>query len=151
MSALLPSVKRIVGQLFDDLGIPRSLIGLLDHPTTFDAAKAQALLAPAGIRVPALDSYAWRLWDYWERCLDPALHTAARLRQMVNGKPVLVTGGSSGIGRTTALRLAQAGARVIIVARDEEKLARVRAEIAALGAGLPPTAATSATATRATI
>ena len=52
---------------------------------------------------------------------------------MVKGKTVLVTGGSSGIGRATALRLAEAGARVIIVARDEEKLARVRAEIAARG------------------
>jgi len=134
MSVLLPSLKRIVGQLFDDLGIPKSIIGLLDHPTTFDSSRAQALLAPAGIRVPALESYAWRLWDYWERCLDPDLHTPSRLRQMVEGKTVLVTGGSSGIGRATALRLAEAGARVVIVARDGEKLARVRAEIAARGA-----------------
>ena len=133
VSALLPSVRRIVGQLFEDLGIPKSLIGLLNHPTTFDSSKAQALLAPAGIRVPALDSYAWRLWDHWERCLDPGLHTSHRLQQMVKGKTVLVTGGSSGIGRATALRLAEAGARVIIVARDEQKLARVRAEIAARG------------------
>jgi len=133
LSALLPSVERVVAQLLDDLGIPRSVIGLLNHPTTFDAAQAQALLSSAGIRVPPLDSYAWRLWDYWERCLDPGLHTATRLRQIVKDKTVLVTGGSSGIGRATALRLAQAGARVIIVARDEEKLARVRAEIAAGG------------------
>ncbi|MGO9512074.1 MAG: SDR family oxidoreductase [Steroidobacteraceae bacterium] len=135
LTALLPSVERIVGQLLDDLGIPRSVIGLLNHPTAFDSAQAQALLSPAGIRVPPLDSYAWRLWDYWERCLDPGLHTAASLRRVVKDKTVLVTGGSSGIGRATALRLAQAGARVIIVARDQEKLARVRAEIAAGGGG----------------
>ena len=85
--------------------------------------------------MPPLDSYAWRLWDYWERCLDPGLHTAASLRRVVKDKTVLVTGGSSGIGRATALRLAEAGARVIIVARDQEKLARVRAEIAAGGGG----------------
>jgi NAD(P)-dependent dehydrogenase (short-subunit alcohol dehydrogenase family) len=133
VSALLPSVERIAAQLFDDLGIPKSLIGLLNHPTQFDATQAQALLAPAGIQVPPLDSYAWRLWDYWERCLDPGLHTATRLRQIVKDKTVLVTGGSSGIGRATALRLAEAGARVVIVARDEEKLARVRAEIATRG------------------
>lgn len=130
---LLPSVQRIARQLCGDLGIPRSLIGLLNHPTTFDAAQAQALLAPAGIQVPPLESYAWRLWDYWERCLDPGLHTAARLSQIVRGKTVLVTGGSSGIGRATALRLAEAGARLLIVARDEEKLAHVRAEIASRG------------------
>jgi len=130
---LLPSVERIAVQLLDDLGIPESLIGLLHHPTSFDASQAQALLEPAGIRVPPLDSYAWRLWDYWERNLDPGLHTAACLREIVKDKTVLVTGGSSGIGRATALRLAEAGAHLLIVARDAEKLARVRAEIEAGG------------------
>jgi NAD(P)-dependent dehydrogenase (short-subunit alcohol dehydrogenase family) len=130
---LLRAAERIVGQLFDDLRIPRSLIGLLNHPTTFDAAQAQALLAPAGIRVPPLETYAWRLWDYWERCLDPGLHSEASLREAVKDKIVLVTGGSSGIGRATTLKLAEAGARLLIVARDEEKLARVRAEIETRG------------------
>ncbi|HMD74876.1 MAG TPA: SDR family oxidoreductase, partial [Steroidobacteraceae bacterium] len=130
---LLPSAERIAAQLLDEFGIPKSLIGLLHHPTTFDASQAQALLAPAGIRVPPLESYAWRLWDYWERHLDPGLHTAASLREVVKDKTVLVTGGSSGIGRATAIRLAQAGARLLIVARDPEKLARVRGEIETAG------------------
>ncbi len=130
---MLPSAERIAGRLLDNLGIPRSILGLLNNPTTFDAAQAQALLEPAGIRVPPLDTYAWRLWDYWERCLDPGLHTAASLHRCVKGKTVLVTGGSSGIGRATALRLAEAGARLLIVARDEQKLASVRAEIETRG------------------
>lgn len=130
---LLPSAERIAAQLLDDLGIPKTLIGLLHHPTTFDASQAQALLAPAGIRVPPLESYAWRLWDYWERNLDPGLHAAASLREIVNNKTVLVTGGSSGIGRATALRLARAGARVLIVARDPQKLAQVGALIETAG------------------
>ena len=130
---MLPSAERIAGQLLDDLGIPRSLVGLLNNPTTFDAAQAQALLEPAWIRVPPLETYAWRLWDYWERCVDPGLHTAASLRRCVKDKTVLVTGGSSGIGRATALRLAEAGARLLIVARDEQKLATVRAEIETRG------------------
>jgi NAD(P)-dependent dehydrogenase (short-subunit alcohol dehydrogenase family) len=46
---------------------------------------------------------------------------------------VLVTGGSSGIGRATALKLADAGAHVLIVARDEDKLARVREDITSRG------------------
>ncbi|MFI4891282.1 MAG: SDR family oxidoreductase [Steroidobacterales bacterium] len=133
VSALQPSAQRVAAQLCDDFRIPRSLIGLLDHPTIFDATQAQALLAPAGIRVPALDSYAWRLWDYWERCLDPGLHTANSLSARVRDKTVLVTGGSSGIGRATALRLADAGARVLIVARDEQKLAQVRTDIETRG------------------
>ena len=130
---MLPSVERVAGQLLDDLGIPRSILGLLNNPTTFDAARAQALLEPAGIRVPALETYAWRVWDYWERCLDPGLHTAASLQQGVKDKTILVTGGSSGIGRATALRLAEAGARLLIVARDETKLASVSAEIETRG------------------
>jgi NAD(P)-dependent dehydrogenase (short-subunit alcohol dehydrogenase family) len=47
----------------------------------------------------------------------------------VEGRNVLVTGGSSGIGRASAIKLAEAGARVLIVARDAEKLDAVRGEI----------------------
>ncbi len=45
----------------------------------------------------------------------------------------LVTGASQGIGRATALALAQAGAKVACAARNAEKLAGVVAEIAAAG------------------
>src|SRR5260370_26531400 len=45
----------------------------------------------------------------------------------------LVTGASQGIGRATALALAQAGAKVACAARNAGKLAGVVAEIAAAG------------------
>src|SRR5580658_10965508 len=45
----------------------------------------------------------------------------------------LVTGASQGIGRATALALAQAGARVAVAARNAEKLAGVVTEISAAG------------------
>jgi 3-oxoacyl-[acyl-carrier protein] reductase len=48
-------------------------------------------------------------------------------------KVALVTGASQGIGRDTALTLAQAGAKVAVAARNEEKLAALVAEIAAAG------------------
>ena len=49
-------------------------------------------------------------------------------------KVALVTGASQGIGRDTALALAQAGAKVAVAARNEGKLAVLVAEIAAAGA-----------------
>jgi 3-oxoacyl-[acyl-carrier protein] reductase len=52
----------------------------------------------------------------------------------LQGKVALVTGASQGIGRACALRLAQAGARVALAARNEEKLNELAGEISAAGA-----------------
>jgi 2-deoxy-D-gluconate 3-dehydrogenase len=51
----------------------------------------------------------------------------------LTGSVAIVTGGNGGIGRGIALGLAQAGASVVIAARNEEKTAAVVAEIEALG------------------
>ena len=48
-------------------------------------------------------------------------------------KVAVVTGASQGIGRETALVLAEAGAKVVVAARNEEKLAALVSEIAATG------------------
>ena len=46
---------------------------------------------------------------------------------------VLITGGTSGIGRACALEFGRAGARVVVTGRDEAKLAATAAELAAAG------------------
>jgi len=51
----------------------------------------------------------------------------------LNDKVALVTGASQGIGRDTALALAQAGAKVAVAARNQEKLAALVGEIEAAG------------------
>ncbi|HEX5381392.1 SDR family NAD(P)-dependent oxidoreductase [Acinetobacter tibetensis] len=51
----------------------------------------------------------------------------------IHGKTVLITGASSGIGLTTAHRLADAGAHVLLVSRTKETLDEVKAEIEAKG------------------
>lgn len=55
------------------------------------------------------------------------------LREAVDGKVVVVTGASYGIGETSALKLGAAGARVVLVARSRERLEEVSARIAAEG------------------
>jgi 3-oxoacyl-[acyl-carrier protein] reductase len=52
----------------------------------------------------------------------------------LQGKVAVVTGATEGIGRATALRLAQEGARVAICARGQEKLDKAAAELKKAGA-----------------
>jgi NAD(P)-dependent dehydrogenase (short-subunit alcohol dehydrogenase family) len=57
----------------------------------------------------------------------------AALRKAVEGKVVLVTGASFGLGEATALMLGRAGATVLVAARTQEKLDAVVHRISAEG------------------
>jgi NAD(P)-dependent dehydrogenase (short-subunit alcohol dehydrogenase family) len=129
----LAPVKRAMKAMLTDLGIPRDVFQFVNWPTRYDNREATKALKGSGIAVPDLTSYAWVLWDYWERHLDPDLFVDRSLEGRVRGKVVVVTGASSGIGHATAIKLAEAGAHVILVARGEEKLAATKAEIDAMG------------------
>jgi short-subunit dehydrogenase len=111
--------------------MPRDVLRFLNQPTLFDNVRARRLLEPAGIRLPQLETYAWRLWDYWERQLDPDLATPQSIEHSVGGKRVLVTGGAAGIGLATATRLCDAGAHVLLVDRDAVRLATAQKSLAA--------------------
>jgi NAD(P)-dependent dehydrogenase (short-subunit alcohol dehydrogenase family) len=130
---MLPPVKRITDQVLADLGIPRSVLVYINYPTKFDSRDAQAALEGTGISVPPLPSYADKLWDYWERNLDPDLFKDRSLAGAIGGKVVMITGASSGIGKATALKAAAAGAKVLLVARTPEKLEQTKAEIEEAG------------------
>ena len=133
MIAQLPPVKRITDQVLGDLGIPREVLSYIDYPSEYDARDAQAALEGSGIQVPALDAYADRLWDHWERNLDPDLFKDRSLRGAIEGKVVVITGASSGIGRELALKVGEAGGVAVLVARSEDKLQETKAEIEAAG------------------
>lgn len=119
---MLSPVKRIRKQVMEGLGIPPGVLSFINYPTRFDNRDTAKLLKGTGIKVPNLRDYAWKLWDYWERNLDPELFIDKSLRGRVEGKKVMVTGASSGIGQATAIMLGRAGAHVVMVARGMEKL-----------------------------
>src|ERR1044071_7478743 len=54
-------------------------------------------------------------------------------RPVIDGKVVIVTGASSGIGEATAREFAQAGAITVLAARRVERLKRLEKEIQAMG------------------
>ncbi len=122
----LPPVRRFIGMLLRDFNIPRQVLKFITYPTRFDNRETERALRGTGIVVPPLDTYAWRLWDYWERHLDPDLFIDRTLKGKVRNKVVVITGGSSGIGLATAMKVAQAGATTVLVARGEEELFKAR-------------------------
>lgn len=128
MLALAP-VRRVRSAVMKDLGLPEDFLNFVNYPTRFDRRETDAMLKGSGIECPNLNDYAWVLWDYWERKLDPALFIDRSLKGVVGGKVVLVTGGSSGIGLSASCRFAEAGAITIICARDADKLAEAVKEI----------------------
>jgi short-subunit dehydrogenase len=79
--------------------------------------------------VPELETYADKLWDYWERHLDPDLFKDRSFEGAVNGKTVVITGASSGIGKSAAMKIAAAGGIPLLVARSMDKLEETKREI----------------------
>jgi NAD(P)-dependent dehydrogenase (short-subunit alcohol dehydrogenase family) len=170
--AALPPVDLVTDRVLRDFGVPPSVLMYINYPTKFDSRGAQAALAGTDIRVPPLEAYADKLWDYWERHLDPDLFEdrtlvgavrgrrglvsgtsqvaeqqipdellrvvrqirgRASLQAAVRGRIVMVTGASSGIGKAAAMKIADAGGIVLLVARTAEKLEETRATIEADG------------------
>jgi NAD(P)-dependent dehydrogenase (short-subunit alcohol dehydrogenase family) len=109
------------------------VIGYVGLTAQFDTRDTERALEGSNIAVPALEGYAAKLWDYWERNLDPDLFKDRSFEGAVGGKTVLITGASSGIGRAAAFKIAQAGGIPLLVARSEDKLEQTKREIEDMG------------------
>ena len=124
LASMLPSVRELRDALLGDLGLPTDSLGAMNLEVRFDDRNTQAALADSGISCPPLKTYAKTLFRYYEDHLDPMAQRPLRYRRALCGKVVLVTGGSRGIGLVVAKMAADAGAEVLLVARDAARLAR---------------------------
>jgi thioester reductase-like protein len=129
----LPQVRDVRRTMLADLGIPEQVVEHMALKPQFDTRDTERALAGSGIEVPELHTYAARLWDFWERKLDPDLYKDRSFAHLINGRTVVITGASSGIGRATALKVAAAGGVPLLVARGMEKLEALQEEIEAAG------------------
>jgi NAD(P)-dependent dehydrogenase (short-subunit alcohol dehydrogenase family) len=129
----LPGVTIALDVVLDRLAIPPQVVPHLTFRSRFASALTRHELSADGVEVPPLESYADRLWQYWAEHLDPIRARRSRVGGPLEGRAVVITGASSGIGRATALAVAERGGIPLLVARTAERLEEVRAEIEAAG------------------
>jgi thioester reductase-like protein len=134
LAAALPPWRQVRGLALRELGVPSEVLSHIELVPRFDTtATGQALAGSALEQPPPLADYVPRLWEYWEREMDTDFGRGRTLKDAFAGKHVMITGASSGIGRSTALKVAAAGGVPLLVARNVEKLEEARAEIVAAG------------------
>ncbi len=113
------------------LGVPGEILDVVDLFPTFTSENTEEALRGTGIAVPEFASYAPKLWRYWAEHLDPDRARRDDPAGPLVGKHVVITGASSGIGRASAMAVAERGATVFALARNADALDDLVAEIRA--------------------
>ena len=129
LASMLPSVQELRAAVLRDFGLPTDALSAMNLRVRFDDAHTQAVLRDSEIRCPRFKTYARTLYRYYEDHLDPVTRRPARYRGALSGKNVLITGASRGIGAAVATMAADAGARVLLVARGRDALEDVATKI----------------------
>ncbi len=131
---MMPIYQEIKKSILGELGLPSSAtMNALNLKVRFDSTKAQEALASGPIQCPPIDQYAKHLHRHYEDHCNPDTHRLKCYREQLDGKTILITGASRGIGRSAALIAAQAGAHVIAVARTSEALDTLVTDIRDIG------------------
>ena len=132
--ARVPPFAQVRRLALRELGIPEQVLSNINLVPEIETRQTRRALGSSGLeRPPALEEYLPRLWEYWEREMERDTRHNRTLREALVGRHVLITGASSGIGRSCARKIADAGGIPLLVARDVERLEEVRAEIVAAG------------------
>jgi NAD(P)-dependent dehydrogenase (short-subunit alcohol dehydrogenase family) len=115
------------------VGIPPEMLRVATFVPVFDSTATRQALAGSGIKAPRLASYAEPIWRYWAEHLDPFRARRHGPRGELDGRTVVITGASSGIGRASALKVAASGGIPLLIARRAPELDEVVAEIRKAG------------------
>jgi thioester reductase-like protein/short-subunit dehydrogenase len=115
------------------LGIPAEVLDVVDLAPTFVSDETRKALHGTNIEVPEFAGYAPKLWCYWAEHLDPDRARRDNKAGPLVGRHVIITGASSGIGRASAIAVAERGATVFALARNADALDKLVAEIRANG------------------
>ncbi|MGV0627000.1 SDR family oxidoreductase [Mycolicibacter minnesotensis] len=114
------------------LGLPAEVLDLTNLRPTFIADATRAALGGA-VRAPEFAEYAPALWRYWAQHLDPDRARRDDPAGPLVGRHVVITGASSGIGRASAIAVAERGGTVFALARSGAALDELVAEIRSAG------------------
>ncbi|WP_370944603.1 SDR family oxidoreductase [Amycolatopsis sp. cg5] len=133
LSEHIPGFTIARDAVLERLGIPPVLLETMSFPSVFSSSATRKALAGTDVEVPRIDDYAATLWRYWREHLDPFRARKHGPRGELDGRRVIITGASSGIGRATALKVAAEGGIPLLVARRQHELEEVRDEIIAAG------------------
>lgn len=115
------------------LGLPAEILDVVDLMPEFTADNTAEALRGTGIAVPEFADYAPALWRYWAENLDPDRARRDDPAGPLVGRHVIITGASSGIGRASAIAVAERGATVFALARNADALDELVADIRARG------------------
>ncbi|WP_237569864.1 SDR family oxidoreductase [Mycolicibacterium lacusdiani] len=111
------------------LGVPGEVLDVVELAPTFASEHTSEALQDSGITAPEFADYAPRLWRYWAEHLDPDRARRDHPAGPLVGRHVIITGASSGIGRASAIAVAERGATVFALARSADALDDLVAEI----------------------
>ncbi|HET7690556.1 MAG TPA: SDR family oxidoreductase [Nocardioidaceae bacterium] len=128
-----PAGHAALAQTIGRLGLPPEAVEHAGMPTQYASMHTERALAGSGISVPGLETYADKIWNFWEEQLDTSTGDSKKNRAALKGKTVVITGASSGIGAVTAFKVAQAGGIPVLVARGKDKLEEIKNQIEARG------------------